>query len=147
MIVHETPAGAARLRQLEQLIRESGGLLNVDVVLREDLPAMAAAILDGDPRAISLIGAVRSLFEVHEAPEPCQPLLCRRCHQPVGDLPFAACAVSPASEAGTIQLVFAICHTCGDTHDTALAAAMEAVRRMRPDARPVEITHPSGGRA
>ena len=41
----------------------------------------------------------------------------------------------------------AICHRCGTTPGGIHAAAVASLRLIWPDARPIHVTHPDGGRA
>ena len=133
--------------QMATIHREAAGLMHLDVVLREDMPAMVAAAARGAVEAAELFQRVNAaLADILSAPEGA-PKLCAACPKPLADGRYSLALAIPACDAPSNALALAVCHDCAVAREDVRAKAIEALRRLWPDARPVTITHPDGGRA
>lgn len=146
-----TPTKAGLKAHLTTIHTEAGGvggLLNLDVVVPADMPAMTLAMLDGDADAQRLFGQVtRTIADVHSAPRR-SPKLCASCPRPVrqGD-GFSIAVATPACFDPTQSIAFVICERCGLDKATVKMKAAQALQRFWPDLRDVSPTHAAGGRA
>ena len=142
-----TPPSDTRSDQMEAIHREAAGLMHLDVVMREDMPAMIAAASRGASEAAELFQRVNAaLLDILSAPKGGSKL-CAVCPQPLADGRYSLALATPACDAPSNALALAVCHDCASAREDVRAKAIEALRRVWPDARPVTVTHPRGGRA
>ena len=134
---------------IKQVQDEARGLLDVtiiDAVTRSEL--LASAVL-GDPEATVLLQAVtQAAARIQQAPRR-MPALCMCCPRPVKRVTaatvFGVAVPASLNPSGVVGFVF--CERCGADRASLLTKAAEGLRRIWPDLRCVEITHPEGGRA
>jgi hypothetical protein len=128
---------------------QAAGLLDVDIVdaaCGADLLSRAA---QGDKAAAALFLAVtQAAARIKQAPRH-KPTLCMCCPRAIKRLTaetvFGVATPAVANPTGAIGFVF--CTRCSADRTTLAAKAAEGLRRIWPDLRPIEITHPIGGRA
>ena len=141
------PPSDTRSDQMEAIHREAAGLMHLDVVMREDMPAMVAAAARGNPEAAELFQRVNTaLLDILNAPVVA-PKLCAVCPRPLAGGRYSLALAIPACDAPSNALALAVCHDCAGAREDVREKAIEALRHLWPDARPVTITHPDGGRA
>ena len=141
------PPPETRAERMEAIHGEAAGLMHLDVVLRDDMPAMVAAAAHGDAEAAELFQRVNAaLLDILSAPEG-NPKLCASCPQPLADGRYSLAFATPACDDPSNALALAVCHDCAADREDVRTRAVEALRRLWPDARPVTITHPDGGHA
>lgn len=131
---------------VKRLHVEAGGLLNLDVVRRSDMPRLLGAALAGDADAADLVRLVSDALRSIEDAAAAESKQCACC---AGELPtkrFALVIARPAVDDPQQGMVLAICPRCGATPGGIKAAATQALRSIWPDVREVQITNP-GGRA
>ena len=140
------PPEATRVERMEAIHREAAGLMHLDVVLRDDMSAMVAAAARGEAEAAELFQRVNALLDILSAPEG-NPKLCASCPRPLANGRYSLALAIPACDDPSNALALAVCHDCAVDREAVRARAIEALRKLWPDARPVTITHPDGGRA
>jgi hypothetical protein len=134
---------------IEQVHAEAGGLLDVTIIDSVTGSALWAAAVLGDHEAASLLQAVaQAAARIKQAPQR-MPALCMCCPRPVKRITAATVfgVAVPASPNPSGAVGFVFCDRCGDDRASLLNKAAEGLRRIWPDLRCVEITHPEGGRA
>ncbi len=121
--------------------READGVLVVDVVRRQDCPELLLAALGGDLHSMNLLWSVYlSLDNIAKAPRN-RPMLCGSCPRPLnGDADFAIVIAAPENADRTKALGMAICTGCAATVPAITAKAAEALRKIWPDLRHVEVS-------
>ena len=141
------PHPGAWAAAIHSLHDEAAGLLVLDVVRRCDAPDLVLAAAAGDDYAARLLVAVNdALRNIEKAPTGA-PMQCAACAAPLRLGRFALCIARPATADPMQGLGMAICHRCGTTRGGIHAAASASLRLIWPDARPITVTHPDGGRA
>lgn len=134
-------------KDVQRLHNEAGGALAVQVVQLTDLPGMLGYALAGDPEAARVCTLVSgTLRRIRDAPRK-RPMLCASCPAPLRNESYAVVAAFPARSDASQGLGLAICQRCGTTPKAIRDKAVVALRRIWPDVRAVEVTHPDGGRA
>jgi hypothetical protein len=128
---------------------EAAGVLDVSIIdYLAGAVLMANAAL-GDHESAALLLAVRqAATRIKQAPRR-KPALCICCPRAIKRLTaetvFGVATPAIANPTGAIGFVF--CDKCAADRTTLTAKAAEGLRRIWPDLRPIEITHPVGGRA
>ena len=128
---------------------EAAGLLDVSIVdARSGIELIADAIL-GDRKAVGLLQAVAQAAQhVRQAPRR-KPVLCFCCPREVKritvDTVFGIAVPATANPTGALGFVF--CGKCAADRGTLAARAVDGLKRIWPDSRPVTVTHPAGGYA
>lgn len=135
-------------RAVAQVAAEGGGMIVFDAVRVRDVPLLLGEALAGSQEARMLLQAVEhALLKIKEASRS-RPMLCGACPRSVRDGDQFAVAVLRGATAQPSQAItLAICRRCGPSPGAIRAAATVGIRRFFPDARPVEQTHFSAGRA
>lgn len=132
---------------IRQVSGEAGGLLTLQVVQRADMPALILGALAGSDEAAQLLRLARDTLASIQAAPRRKPMLCGSCPRGLRDGRFAIVIARPACDDPTQGIALAICARCGPDHDAIQAKAATALARIWPDARAIEVTHPTGGRA
>ena len=133
--------------QMTSIHQEAAGLMNLDIVLRDDMVAMVSAAALGNLEAVKMHQRVNGALLGMLKASADAPKLCATCPETLGGGRFSLALATPACDDPTNTLALAICHTCATTRDDVRTKATEALRRIWPDARRVTVTHPAGGRA
>lgn len=124
---------------------EAGGLLTVQVIQRQDLPAIIADAICGSAEAVQLMRlANQVLTNIRDAPRR-KPMLCGCCPRALRGGQYAVIIARPACDDPKQGLSLAICTRCGPDYDAIQAKATVALARIWPNVRPVTVTHPAGG--
>ncbi len=129
---------------------ESGGLLDLLIVRPVDLPYVIAEAVAGTPDAVMLMIALDDTVKRITAASYRAPMSCCSCPQPLLPENFYSFAVVLTScESPTNGLVLAVCASCGTAIEDIRSKAVSALHKIWPDlsSRPIEVTHPTGGRA
>lgn len=142
------PPAPSHSEQMAAIHREAAGVMTLDVVLREDMPDLVhAALANAQTFAGKLLTRVNlALGDIAKAPAT-KPKLCATCPRLLGGGRFSIVLATPACDDPQTALALAVCHDCGTSRGAVRNKAIEALRRLWPDARPIDITHPDGGRA
>ena len=115
---------------MQTICANSGGVLEVSVVGPEEWAPLVAASFAGDATATLILGAVAdTITRVACAPQ-------RRCG-----------VVLPARPDPTGGVGVAVCDRCARTATEAMPLVMEALRRIWPDMRTVQLGQHAGGHA
>ncbi len=126
---------------------EAGGMLTVQVIQQNDMPAMIAGAFGGSAEAMQLLRLTNQvLANIQGAPRR-KPMLCGSCPRALHGGQYAVIIARPACDDPTQGLSLAICRKCGPDFDAIQVKAAVALARIWPNARPVTVTHPAGGRA
>lgn len=135
-------------RAVQQVAVEGGGLVAFDAVRSRDIPLLVAKLFAGSQEARTLLQAVEhALGKIKHVPQH-RPMLCAACPQPVRDGDkFAVVVLRGAAEDACQAITMVVCRRCGSTPGAIKAAAAVGVRRFFPDARAIEPTHQTRGRA
>lgn len=142
-----TTAKGAWAKGIEELHKEASGVLAVQVVQQADMAELLGYVLAGDPEAIRVLSVVRdALRRIQDAPRN-RPMLCASCPKPLRNGAYAIIAAFPAHNDAARGMGLAVCRSCGTTDDAIQRKALEGLRRIWPDVRPVTVTHPEGGQA
>lgn len=134
---------------IEQVQEEARGLLDVTIIDAVTGSELLASAVMGDSEATALLQAVtQAAARIKQAP-PRTPALCMCCPRPVKRVTAATVfgVAVPASPNPSGAVGFVFCDRCGADRASLLTKAAEGLRRIWPDLRCVEITHPEGGRA
>ncbi len=126
---------------------EAGGLLTVQVIQQDDMPAMIADALGGSAEAVQLLRLTNQVLANIQGASRRKPMLCGCCPRALRGGRYAIIIARPACDDPTEGLSLAICRKCGPTYGAIQATAAVALRRIWPDLRPIMVTHPGGGRA
>lgn len=139
---------SALQRGVERLAVESGGLVKFIGIQKRDEPVLVADVLNGCPEAQRVLRAVvHARSKIAGAPKR-RPMLCATCPKPLRDGDkYAVVVVFGAVDDPSEALTMAVCNRCGPTPGAINAAAAVGLRSIFPDARTVEPTHKTGGRA
>jgi hypothetical protein len=137
------------LNGIQAINDEAAGMLDVNII---DATAGIEMIFDaatGDVEAATLIRAVyQAAARIKGAPRNA-PALCLCCPRAVRRLTPATIfgVARPAIAKPSNALAFAFCEKCSADRGNLAAKAATGLRRIWPDLRTVEVTHPKGGRA
>ncbi len=124
---------------------EAGGLLTLQVIQRQDMPAIIADAICGSAEAAQLMRLTNQvLANIQGAPRQ-KPMLCGCCPRALRGGRYAIIIARPACDDPTQGLSLAICRKCGPDFDAIQAKAAVALARIWPNLRRVTITHPGGG--
>ena len=126
---------------------EAGGVLRLQVIRRSDLPGLALDALAGDAEAAELLRQAQDTAAAIEAAPRHRLMLCGSCPRGLRDRKYAVVLARPGCDDPTMALAMAICLRCGPTPGAIQAAARVALRRIWPDLRDLQVSHPEGGRA
>ena len=133
--------------EMKAVQSEAGGLMSLHVIRPEDTHALLLRIIQGDPEAEQISGALwDTLKRIKGAPRH-TPMLCASCPRPVRRDNFAVVLATPEVANPERCLGLAICSRCATTPDAIRDKAVQALRRIWPDARPVTIHPTQAGRA
>jgi len=142
-------ADTAWLNGIQAINDEAAGMLDVNII---DATAGVEMIFDaaiGDVEAATLMRAVyQAAARIKKAPRRA-PALCLCCPRAVRRLTPATIfgVARPAIAKPSNALAFAFCDKCSADRGNRAAKAATGLRRIWPDLRTVEVTHPEGGRA
>jgi hypothetical protein len=127
--------------------KESGGLVAVHIFFPEDLRGLITRSLVGDREATMLVPLVRQGTKQIRSASRKAPALCGCCPRPIRSH-FALAIVLPERSDPSQGFAIGLCAKCteGDIN-RAHQKAVESLAAIWPDARPVLVTHPGGGRA
>ena len=127
---------------------EANGVMDVRIARPEDWPDLLLAGLFGDPDAARLSAAVvDSLARIKAAPK-WAPTLCATCPKPLRGR-FAVAVAYPDKDNPSAAIAFGICRRCGTELPELRERAIQALRSIWPQSRPLpsEHYHREGGRA
>ena len=122
-------------------------MLTLQVVQRADLPALIRDVLAGSDKAVQLLRLTRDALASIEAAPRQKPMLCGSCPRALRGGQYAVIVARPACDDPTQGIAMVICARCGPDRAAIEVRAAAALRRVWPDARAIEVTHPAGGRA
>jgi hypothetical protein len=136
------------MSDLQALHAEAGGLLQICMVASTDVPELLLSALSGNRDAKRLLSVMSdTLAHIQKAPKK-QPALCVACPRAQRKGRFMLAIALPACDDPTNGLGFGVCDGCsGGKIGQAEAKAVDGLRAIWPDLRPVRITDPVGGRA
>ena len=130
---------------MHQVHEEAAGVMTLDVVLFSDIPDLLVSSLMGDHQSSLLMRAIGKAFDAIAAAPRSRPTLCACCPRPIKQkVHFSLAIATPARDDPANCLSLAVCAKCATTREDARQKAMSALRRIWPDARTVELTHPAG---
>jgi len=132
---------------LAEMGQQGGGAVVLHFVTFAHVPGImhrADAGSADDLRILKALG--EALTGIQGAPRK-RPMLCACCPRPVRGSGFAIALAMPSGPNPTSALTLAVCDACAPDEDAFQAKATEAFRRIWPDGRPIQVTHPDGGRA
>ena len=124
---------------------EAGGVLSLQVIQRGDMPALISDALAGSGEAMELLRLVRETMDGIQGAPRRKPMLCGSCPKALRNGRFSIVLAKPACDDPTQGVAMMICAKCGSSIGAIQAAALVALRRIWPDARPITVTHPDGG--
>lgn len=127
---------------------EAAGLVEVQVVMRKDMPELLGCALAGDPEALRLGHLVcDTLDRIERAPKR-RPMLCGCCPRTLRRGRYSLAFAVPRRDAPQEALSLAICEGCATDHAGVMDKVHAALRRIWPDLRPLPgPIHPAEGRA
>lgn len=131
--------------QMQSVNDEAAGILRLEVFQPSDLPDLVLAALAGDAEAGGFARAINTaLGNIARAPRR-RPALCGSCPRPVRrNTAFTIVIAVPDRDEPSNAVTLAICSRCGVTHDDVRNRAVEALRRIWPDGRLIQVAHPAG---
>jgi mRNA-degrading endonuclease toxin of MazEF toxin-antitoxin module len=133
---------------LAQLNKESGGLLQLEIIQPEDHAVIAAAAVRGDPVAFSRLTAILQSGDVIRRLARNEGAVCLTCPGTVRNPEAALAILVPATEQATVAICSALCKQCSTGgFEEIMARAAIAYRAVWPGLRCIAVTHPEGGRA
>ena len=140
-------ATAALIAGIEQAQAESGGLMSLFVVQPHEAADLFVAALAGNATAYRLVRILtENIRRVRTAPKRA-PILCATCQHTLRSTPHSFVVAEPMGNDPTQTVCLGICVKCAVPVDAVLEKAMGAFREIWPELRPVNVTHPNGGRA
>jgi hypothetical protein len=128
---------------------EAAGLLDVDIIDAVRGADLIGDAIQGDREALTLLRAVaQAATRIKDAPRR-TPSLCLCCPRVIRRLTPATIfgVARPSIARPSNALAFAFCDRCSADRGNLAAKTAEGLRRIWPDIRAVEISHPEGGRA
>ena len=134
---------------VQRVSNEAAGVIQLDIIKHADLAELLAHAILGDPEAVRLANmASDTLRRIAAAPRR-KPMLCASCPTPLRlkGHRFSVVVAIPGRDQPANALALAICHGCATGRDAVQDKAVEALKRLWPDLRPITVTHPAGGRA
>ena len=135
----EWRAGMMRAQQ------ESGGMMCVYLATPQDGAALIGAALTGDAMAARVLQMIAETAGQIRSSARKKPALCLCCPRSIRSLAGVVfCIAVPEIEHPTRAIGTAICPRCAPKGK---AGALEGLRRLWPELRPITITNPEGGRA
>ncbi len=138
------PEWAAGVQRLHD---EAAGIVHLDVVRQTDMPCLVLAGLNGSVEAGRLLFAVTdALRRIQGAPADAL-MECACCGKALKASRYSIVVVRPSVSDPAARMTLAICGRCGPTVGAIKAAATRSLRSIWPYVRPIEVTHPEGGRA
>ena len=133
---------------LQTLQDEAAGVMGFHLLRPSDVPELLGCAAYGDRDALQLVNALSDLLvRIATAPRD-NPTLCSCCCHQLRRTGFAGFSVIVATAErpnASRCLALAICDQCGTTPEAIEGRAMEAFRRIWPDARPITIDQRSVG--
>ena len=122
-------------------------MLTLQVVQRADMPALIRDALAGSDEAVQILRLTRDTLASIEAAPRQKPMLCGSCPRALRGGQYAVIIARPACDDPTQGIAMAICARCGPVRAAIEVKAAAALRRIWPNARAIEVTHPAGGPA
>lgn len=132
---------------IQRVSDEAGGLLELQVIQRTDLPALMLDALAGSSEAAQTLRLANNAVTSIQAAPRRKPMLCGCCPRALRGGRYAVVLARPARDDAAQGLAMAICTKCGPDFGAIQAAATVALRRIWPDLRSITITHSKAGRA
>lgn len=132
---------------IQRVNDEAGGLLELQVIQRTDLPALILDALAGSSEAAQTLRLVNDTVANIQAAPRRRRMLCGACPRGLHGGRFSVIIARPACDDPAQGLAMAICTKCGPDFDAIQVKAAVALARIWPNVRPVTVTHPEGGRA
>ncbi len=130
---------------IQRVNDEAGGLLELQVIQRTDLPALILDAVAGSDEAAQTLRLVNDTVASIQAAPRRRRMLCGACPCELRGGRFSIIIARPARDDPTQGLSLAICRKCGPDFDAIQAKAAVALARIWPNLRRVTITHPGGG--
>lgn len=131
---------------IARISAECAGVVALQVVTPEDLPEMLAASLMGDREATRLAHLVaQALRRIEEAPRS-RAMLCAACPKRLRGGRYAIVCAVPHRDDPREALTLGVCRRCATRHDAIVQKAGQALKRVWPDLRAIDI-HPGRGHA
>lgn len=143
-----TATRTAWANEMRAIHHEAAGCMDLWPVLYGDMPDLLLCVAEADPTARLILSALRSaLIQMGKAP-PAEGPLCGCCAASLDMEGMAFCVAIPHGSTDTKRvLAFGICGSCGRDRDTVRRAGTRALCAIWPNARPIAMTHRTGGRA
>ena len=134
---------------IERAQVEGGGLLNLDLVRRSDLPRLRAAASAGDADAADLLRIAANALRRIPGNLIAEAEQCAACAAALPPRQHVIAIIRGATDdpQSSAVLALALCPRCDAAPGAAGAAATAVVRLGVPNLRPIRTTHPTGGRA
>lgn len=141
------PSKAALAAGLQRINVEAAGVIDLIVVRPIDAAEMLADAIAGSAEAMRLFRAISDASDrIAQAPKR-TPMLCASCPRPLRGSGYAFVVALPAVDRPEQALAMAVCTCCATEPDAIKAKAVDALRSIWPDLKPIAVTHPGGGRA
>ncbi len=131
---------------IERASTEAGGLWNLQLIRpQHGLPLLMAAAT-GDAHAANLLNSMVQLAkQIRTAPKH-KPALCLSCPRHIRKCEGVTFIITaPDNDRYTSSIGSALFPRCASDPDGGGSKAIEGVRRLIPDARPITITDPESG--
>ena len=134
---------------VQRVSDEAAGVIQLDIIQHADLTELLAHAILGDPEAVRLANMASSVLRRIAAAPRRKPMLCGSCPRPLKlkGHRFSVVIALPGRDQPSNALSMAICHRCATSHEAVESKAVQALRRIWPDLRPITVTHPTGGQA
>ena len=140
----------SRAADLQALQAEADGIMGFHVLQPRDVPELLGCAARGELDALQLVNVLCDLLErIAHAPRD-KPMLCSCCSHRLrrsGFTGFSVIIASPERPDASRCLALAICDQCERTPEAIQVKAMQAFRRIWPDARPITIDRRGAGQA
>ena len=132
---------SAWARGIMDVENEAAGVMEIVVILPLELPLLLIEADFGGVEARRLARlALKAILTVHEAPSS-RPILCVSCQRPMRRAHAFSVVLAVPRRPDPARCVQAVmCASCGTEVEQIEAKAIEAMRSLWPDARPIEIT-------
>jgi hypothetical protein len=146
---HATISNAEWLEGVSTFHDECAGVMEVAIIdSMMGARLLAAAVMGSQESALLLQAVKQAAAQVKNAPRR-TPALCIGCPRCVKRITprtvFGVALPSTPNPTGAMGFVF--CDRCAEDPAGLPAKATEGVRRLWPEARPIKISYPEGGRA
>ena len=132
---------------VHQVYHEDVGLLVLAIVQPADGQELERAALAGDACAVTLLPQIQEFVAFVQTAPITSRARCCGCGAEFVSGQFAVAVVTPDISDQAAGVGVGVCPKCGSTISAIKATLIRVLRYAWPGLRPIQITHPEGGRA